>query len=647
MKQGAWKLLVVAVLLACASSGWAFSLRTSVEKMLGSIYSRAIEASYPIDHDPLANDYLNRIAQPIAKATGNTDFHFRYKIVDDSDVNAFALPGGHIYVNRGLLEQATRADEIAGVVGHETAHVVKHHSWDILKKSIFADVLLSQLDVNDTASALVVGLGAQLVFLHYSREHERQADDMGALYCLRGGFDPDGLLGFMTTLLKLDSHEPSRLEALFRTHPGTKSRVQALLKRNPEKLGTPGMYVRVADHEYFRGLIYSALRNYKRALAIDPDDLRAKAGLMRAAYVLDRPWPESFGPGNYALDPEAKRWQQMFALLAPGPSGPQEAPPSSYALVQDTVAEFDKRQTTYFPVYVLTSNLARELQDQADFSDFASQANELLEDKEIKRNSRARNLLGSLSGNIQTLLSLSGTLDQLQGDSLALIAEDKALLARAATYAKTGKLPQGYLQAMADDLHRASIDVAYASETLQDVSSDVDKAKDLLKSAAWHLNHCSKKRLLRFDMDASLAYNLNREATSRLQRSREHLQAGLDRLYLAKARTTQWDLSLTTTVVGARDRALAAREMAWTLGIPLDEVLQALTKESDMGKVFLALAGARSGQVSPGTLNPTTLASFRADDLRAFNASTRMVTIIASIVTRELKSELAQGQESD
>ena len=643
MRQAMRYGLVALVILALATAAYSFSLRTTMEKLLGSLYSSAIESAYDLEGDPLANDYLERVARPIADATGNTDFRFKFRIVDDSEVNAFALPGGYIYVNRGLLEHAGRTDELAGVLGHEIAHVTQHHSWDTLKKSIIADLVLSQLDINDDATALIVGLGAQLVFLSYSRDHEREADKMGARFTLRGGFDPDGLTGFMATLLELHDDEPSRLERLLSTHPDTRSRLESLLKRNPAELGTPGQYVKLAALQYNRGLIYTALANYEKALQVDPTDLRAKAGLMRAAFVVGEDWPSALGPGNFAKDAEAADWERMFALLQPLP-GVQADPQSVELLIAQAEAGNSQVLSTSSRTMAMTSRLVNGLMALPEFDEFAYHANELLGDDKVKGSNFAKETLGAVAASIQRMRSVASGLSQLQTDSARQLDVSDELLDRAKELALAGKLPAGYLERMTSDLEQAASETSDALSVIEPAADALEDASRSLRDAARALNRADEDDLVKYGLEASLARELNRDAVNELATARAQLNAGLDQLYVARARQAQWKLSLATTPVSARDRAMAARLTAWTLNVPLTDVVRAMEQNPDMGEVFLALAGGRSGRMSPEAVLAEGTLGFRAHRLRDFGASFKMVAIISDIAARELTTELQAPQ---
>jgi len=116
----------VALLLAgCASAG---GVSTEQEVQLGAQEAQQINAQLPMLNDAQIDNYVNQLGQSIAATTSRSDLQWHFAVVNSSDVNAFALPGGFVYVNRGILEHASNASELAGVLGHEIEHVVRRHS---------------------------------------------------------------------------------------------------------------------------------------------------------------------------------------------------------------------------------------------------------------------------------------------------------------------------------------------------------------------------------------------------------------------------------------------------------------------------------------------------------------------------------------
>lgn len=181
----------------------------------------------------------NKTVIPATYGTENrTPYTYRFHVVDDKDVNAFALPGGWLYVNKGLLEYVQSDDELAGVLAHEVIHAAHHH---ILKLQKEQDKLNTQLAIGAIAAILAkvpasdtgnLVTGLQLVALQkvngYSQQAERDADGAGFELTRLAGFNPVGALTFMERLARDQRNRPEVDLGIFRTHPPEKQRVAAL-----------------------------------------------------------------------------------------------------------------------------------------------------------------------------------------------------------------------------------------------------------------------------------------------------------------------------------------------------------------------------------------------------------------------------------
>ncbi|HET9228434.1 MAG TPA: M48 family metalloprotease [Thermoanaerobaculia bacterium] len=143
--------------------------------------------------DPLLQAYIQDLGMEIAAASERPHLPWSFKILDDPAVNAFALPGGFIYVTRGLMAHMGSEAELASVIGHEVGHVTARHGVNQMSKGILASVGLGVaaiLDEDLAAWAFAGQVGLSLLFLHYGRDDERQADDLGLRYSVRAGYDP-------------------------------------------------------------------------------------------------------------------------------------------------------------------------------------------------------------------------------------------------------------------------------------------------------------------------------------------------------------------------------------------------------------------------------------------------------------------------
>lgn len=216
-------LCLAVVLASCAVS-------QSQEVQMGQQYAQQVNAQLPIIADPEINRYVNVLGDSIAKLTARSDLEWHFYVVDSREVNAFALPGGFIYVNRGLIERADKMDELAGVLGHEIGHVLRRHSIKQMQKAQGANVglvlacVLTRICGNPASqAALNVGTGA--IFSKFSRDDEKQADDEGFKNVVRAGISPEGMVAMFQKLLEERKNKPEGVSAWFASHPTEESRI--------------------------------------------------------------------------------------------------------------------------------------------------------------------------------------------------------------------------------------------------------------------------------------------------------------------------------------------------------------------------------------------------------------------------------------
>jgi Zn-dependent protease with chaperone function len=193
--------------------GWnMFSPQQDVE--IGQQSAVEAERQMPILNDSNVQNYINTIGQKLAANAGGPQFQYRFRVVNASDINAFALPGGYIYINRGIIENARNEGEIAGVVAHEIAHSSLRHGTHQATKAYAAQAglqilggLLGGKVGNNTAQILnaVGGVGLNALFLKFSRELETQADVRGAQILAASGYAPADMVSFFDQLAKVDT----------------------------------------------------------------------------------------------------------------------------------------------------------------------------------------------------------------------------------------------------------------------------------------------------------------------------------------------------------------------------------------------------------------------------------------------------------
>ena len=207
-----------------------FSLEQDVE--LGRHASQEIEQQVSLLRDVETDQYVTNLGTRLARNSDRADFPWQFKTVNAPDVNAFALPGGFIYVNRGLIETAETEGQLAGVLSHEIAHVTLRHGTNQLTKASSTQLVLGALSgaVGDKGligkmTQLGMGVGANLAFMRFSRDAETQADVAGVQMMTRSGYDPQEMGRMFELLDRQRQREPIRFEQFFSSHPIPKNRV--------------------------------------------------------------------------------------------------------------------------------------------------------------------------------------------------------------------------------------------------------------------------------------------------------------------------------------------------------------------------------------------------------------------------------------
>lgn len=243
MSERRWILAFVIPLIA---AGCAIS--TQQEVQLGEQYAAQVDSQLPIIHDAALERYINLLGDSIANVTSRADLDWHFEIVNTDVVNAFALPGGFIYVNRGIIEHADKMDELAGVMAHEIGHVVKRHSVKQMQQMQGANIgvalacTLTNVCQSQAAPTVINGIGT-VVFAKFSREDEAEADEEGFSYLVKAGISPEGMVSFFKKLLAIEQQSGgSSVPGWLSDHPLTEDRiadVQNLINQlPPETLGT-------------------------------------------------------------------------------------------------------------------------------------------------------------------------------------------------------------------------------------------------------------------------------------------------------------------------------------------------------------------------------------------------------------------------
>ncbi|HEY6141768.1 MAG TPA: M48 family metallopeptidase [Thermoanaerobaculia bacterium] len=236
---------VALVAAGCGSSGGVGGVSLDEEWQLGNQLAAQVQQQVRLVNDPVALSYVRSVGERIHAQTPLADRPFNFYIVDDPEVNAFSLPGGHVYVNRGLIDRADKADELAAVMSHEIAHVVARHAIKQAQQAQEINALGSILLGNNpnALSQLAAQVLAGGAMARFSRADEKQADDMGLDLMYRAGYDAHGMLDFFNKLLAMEQGGDNAVTRFFRDHPGTSDRIADIQGRLPNYPSRPGQIV--------------------------------------------------------------------------------------------------------------------------------------------------------------------------------------------------------------------------------------------------------------------------------------------------------------------------------------------------------------------------------------------------------------------
>jgi predicted Zn-dependent protease len=213
------------------------------EVQMGQQEAAQVNAQLPILQDAVVNQYINNLGNSIAQTTSRKDLAWEFRVVNTDVVNAFALPGGFIYINRGVISRAANESELASVVGHEIEHVVRRHSVKQMEQMQGANIGLALACTltnvcNNQATQAAINIGGTAVFAKFSRTDEVQADEGGFRNEMNAGLNPRGMLTFFQKLLDEEQRSggSGATSSWFADHPGTQDRiadVQRMLSQVP------------------------------------------------------------------------------------------------------------------------------------------------------------------------------------------------------------------------------------------------------------------------------------------------------------------------------------------------------------------------------------------------------------------------------
>ena len=222
-----------------------YSLDAQVK--MGQEFAQQVEQTSHLITDPVVNEYVNRLGQNLSR---NSDTHlpFTIKILDVEEPNAFALPGGYMFVNAGTLLMADDESELAGVMAHEIGHVAACHAAREATRGTLAQLAMIPVVI---MTGGIAGIGANeaanfgipAVFSKFGRNFEAQADYLGIQYAYKSGYDPNGMINFFEKLQTLEKRRPGVATKLYGDHPQTPDRIAQSQREIGSILPPRGQYI--------------------------------------------------------------------------------------------------------------------------------------------------------------------------------------------------------------------------------------------------------------------------------------------------------------------------------------------------------------------------------------------------------------------
>jgi predicted Zn-dependent protease len=255
----------------------------SIEKeiAMGKQLANEIESVSRIVDDPMIAEYVNRVGQNIVR-NSDCKVPVTIKVIDTEEPNAMALPGGFFYVNTGLITLAENESEVAGVMGHEIAHIAARHGTRQATRGQLVNLSTIPLIFlggwTGYAVRQAVSVAIPLGFLQFSREFEKEADLLGLQYMYKAGYDPNGFVDIFERLESMEKRKPGTISKIFRSHPPTGDRIETaqkniaeILKMKPEYVVTTSEFDEVKDR-------INLLASRRKATPEDPNRPRLRKG---------------------------------------------------------------------------------------------------------------------------------------------------------------------------------------------------------------------------------------------------------------------------------------------------------------------------------------------------------------------------------
>jgi predicted Zn-dependent protease len=238
-------LAIAGALGGCVDSG---SITIEEEREMGRAVAEEATSEMPLLQDEPIARFVRELGQLIVSRADTTGRDYEFSVIDSEMANAFAIPGGFVFINRGILERAESASELAGVIAHEIGHVVERHGLEQMAKARNTNTVVGLVYVllgraPGAAEQVALQVAGSVWMAKHSREAEREADRVAVMYLAHAGLDPRGMPRFFERLLDEERQAPTELLAWFSTHPLTEERIadtEAMIAQLPDDLVARG-----------------------------------------------------------------------------------------------------------------------------------------------------------------------------------------------------------------------------------------------------------------------------------------------------------------------------------------------------------------------------------------------------------------------
>ncbi len=264
----------------------AFAMSTAAEIALGKQQNAEIDAQSVIVTDPFLTSWVQNTGANLAKYRARTDIDYHFEIIDSNEINSFAIAGGFIHVDMGLLNFVSSDDELASVMGHEMGHVERRHVVTLNQKGNLLSILVGVLSILSPIGYFLGGYGGDLAFYKFSRLDELQADQYGLLLMSRAGYDPQSTADVLSKLGALEGS--ANTDKYFEDHPGAQDRVAHVLGYPELSQTNSAQLTAQALHDADEGRYSYSLTKFNRVLTLAPADTLAAGAKSSTQIALKR-----------------------------------------------------------------------------------------------------------------------------------------------------------------------------------------------------------------------------------------------------------------------------------------------------------------------------------------------------------------------